>query len=135
MQNGRSISIGGSVAGAYVVAGDGNRIEGNTAQASVGNQSADLEKTLAALRSLLLELNSADKPAIEQALDEASQEAARENPDRDKIGTALTRAIDYASKAGDFAEKARVVMPHLIAMGSWLGTAGHGLLKAIGAPV
>src|SRR5687768_16789078 len=105
MQNGRSISVGGSVAGAYVVAGDGNRLEGNTAQASVGTQSADLERTLTALRALLLDLNSAHKPEIEQALNEASEEVARETPDRDKIGTALTRAIDYASKAGDFAEK------------------------------
>jgi hypothetical protein len=62
----------------------------------------------------------------------AREETGKPDPDKGKVAGALERIVKYAKEADDFDTHASNLLPHVAALGSWLGTAGYALLKAHG---
>lgn len=133
----RSVRVGGNVTGAQIITGDNNRAvmrEVKVHELPPAGQ-VDVGKELAELRALLASLKAPDAGKIERALADAEEEAAKPEPDRDEIGSALDRAVGYAKKAGDFSEAAEKIAPKLQALASWLGANWYKLLGAVGMAV
>ena len=69
---------------------------------------------------------------IVNALAEAADDAAKPQPDRHEIGTALERVLGYAGKAADFGDKADKIATHVQNAVAWLGENWHKLLPVVG---
>jgi hypothetical protein len=95
-------------------------------------ETVDLQATLNAMRALLMELNTADHRKITNALDEAQEESGKPSPDKQEVGKALSRALEYAQKSAGFAEVLVKLQPHVVAAVAWLGSQWHPLLAAVG---
>ena len=92
----------------------------------------DIRSELAALKELLVGLNTGDRTKIANALAEAADEAAKPQPDKNEIGGALERALGYAGKATDFGDKAGKIATHVQNAVAWLGDHWHKLLPLVG---
>ena len=90
---------------------------------------------LAALREVLQALNMPDAGKMERALADAEEEAAKVEPDKEEIGTAVERAVKYARQAGDFGEHVTKIASHLGPLVSWLGSNWKRILSAAGIGV
>lgn len=131
--NDRSIRIGRDTTGSQIIAGDYN-------QAKMGDVRAELPSPetvqpaveLAELRELFKALHAPDQGKIDRALTDAEEEAAKPEPNRDEIGSALERALGYAKKASDFGEQAEKIAPRVKALASWLGVNWHKILAVVG---
>ncbi len=73
-----------------------------------------------------------DRGKLDRAIEDAVEETAKPEPDKEEVGGALERAVKYAKAAGDFTENAGKLLPPLTALASWLGPVGHGLLSLLG---
>ena len=133
----KSISIGRDAAGNLLVTGDKNKIE-STIQASVVRKSlpppasVDMKAELSRIRELLEKLEGENASKVRRALDDATEENDKTNPDKDEIGGALTRAIEYAKKGEDFADVLAKLAPHVVNAAAWLGSKWHLLLPMVG---
>jgi hypothetical protein len=128
-----SISIGGNVTGASIVAGDRNVVTTTYTKAVLpAPETADIAREVAAIQALLVGLAGEHATRLANATAEASEEAARPEPDRDEIGKALGRALDYAQKTNGFAEQVEKLAPHVAAACGWLGANWHWLLAKVG---
>ena len=129
----RAVSIGGNASGNVIQTGDRNT-------ASVQLQlvklpppdSVDIRAELTALRAALARLDSPDRRKIENALDDAEDELTKAKPNKDEIGKALDRALDYAKRAEGFAKVIETLKPHLTSAAAWLGSNWHTILAAVG---
>jgi hypothetical protein len=65
-------------------------------------------------------------------MEDAMEETAKSEPDKGETAGALERIVKYAKTADDFDEHVSKLLPHIGALGSWLGTYGHALLQAVG---
>lgn len=92
----------------------------------------DMPTELAKLRRILTVLRAEDAILIEIALDEARYQLARPRPDADKIGAAVQRALDHASRDEGFDERRAALAPPLSKVCAWLGGPWHRLLGFIG---
>jgi hypothetical protein len=72
---------------------------------------------------------------VGRALDDAEEEARKPEPDKDEIGAALRRALDYAKKGSGFAEEVAKLAPHVRDAVGWLGAGWHKLLPLVGLAV
>ena len=110
------------IIGSQVITGDSNQASMHgvtvTLPAAV---SVDVTVELAALREVLVGLNAPDAGKLERALQDAEEEAAKPEPDRDEIGGAIERAVKYAKGASDFSAHVAKLAPRLAALTSWLG--------------
>jgi hypothetical protein len=95
-------------------------------------ESVNIQSELKALRQLLAGLSTDHQQKIVSALAEAAEDAAKPNPDRDEIGKGLERALDYASKAADFSDKATTIATYVQNAVAWLGENWHKLLSLVG---
>jgi hypothetical protein len=95
-------------------------------------ETVDLQATLNTMRALLTELNTPDHRKITNALDEAQEESGKPSPDKQEVGKALSRALEYAQKAAGFAEVLVKLQPHVVAAVAWLGGQWQPLLTAVG---
>jgi hypothetical protein len=96
----------------------------------------DVKAELAALRELLAGLkNVPDRGRLDRAMQDAVEETAKPEPDKEWVGNALERVAKSAKAANDFSENAEKIVPRLVALGSWLGPAGRAVLNALGVPV
>jgi len=133
--NNRSVSIGGNVTGSAIVTGDRNVVKVTLPKPA----SVSIKDELAALRAILAELQTsdADRRRIDRALDdaEAELEIPEAEQDRDLIGGAMERAIQYAEKVEGFAEKIEKLKPHIKNAAAWLGQNWHKLLPVVGLTV
>lgn len=129
----RTVHIGGDAIGTVIATGDQNTITATTKLSLPPADSVDIRAELAALRQALSALTSPDTGKMGRALADAEEEAAKPNPDRDEIGTAVERAVKYAKGAADFSKQAVKVIPHLEAISSWLGKAWDHLITTAGA--
>jgi len=77
-------------------------------------------------------MQAADQKKIDRALEDAAEEIAKPEPDRDEIGQVLDRALSYAQKAEGFAETAGKLQTHITNAVSWLGDNWHKLLGLVG---
>jgi hypothetical protein len=131
--SGRNVHIGGSAAGNIIQTGDHNvgRIEGQEIQLPPP-ESVNIHAELKALQQLLGDLTTDDRQKIVNALTEAAGDAAKPAPNRDEVGKGLERALDYASKAADFGDKAATIATHVRNAVSWLGGNWFKLLPPVG---
>lgn len=119
----RSTQIG-NVSNSQVVVGDHNVTISKQASASNSAEDVDVRAELLAIRTLLEQLHTRDRKKIDNALDEAEDDAQLDEPRPDEVGKALDRAIEYGTKAKNFADVVEKLRPHLENVGTWLGTVG-----------
>jgi hypothetical protein len=116
------------ITGSQVITGDRNRASmRGTTIALPPPESVDLRRELAALQAALAAMQVPERGKLDRALQDATEEAAKPEPEKDEIGEALDRVVRYAERAGDFAENASKLQPILAALASWLGPAWHYL--------
>ncbi len=129
----RSVRIIGSrLNGSPVVTGDHNTVTVSGGGSTPADETIDIAAELAAIRRLLEKLDTPDHGKISRALADADDDADRDEPDRDQVGRALDRAIEYAAKAHGFAAAVAGLRPHLENAAAWLGTCGPHLARTIG---
>jgi hypothetical protein len=127
--NERTISIGGAMIGSAAVTGDNATVSTRFQRIEFPPiDTVDILATIAALRGPLGLLDN----ACEREIDAAMTEAAKSQPDRDRIGKALERALGHARTASGFAEQIEKLAPHVVAAVSWLGRNWHRLLTQFG---
>nr|WP_033365768.1 CHAT domain-containing protein [Mastigocladopsis repens] len=129
----RSVSIGGNVTGSAIQTGDRNVANIHFQPVSLpAPESVDIRAELNALHEALAKLESPDRRKIENAFADAQEEVNKPKPDKDEVGKALDRALDYAKKAEGFASVVEKLKPHLIKTTAWLGENWHKLLNIVG---
>jgi hypothetical protein len=128
-----SIIVKGSISGKNImVAGDNNVTKVNMQEQLPPAESVDIKAELSALREILAKLQSSDQKKINNAIDEAEDEAKKDEPDKDEVSKALERAMGYAKKAGTFTTIIETLKPHILNISGWLGENWQVLTKAIG---
>ncbi len=128
----RSVSIGGSVTGSAIVTGDGNTVSVHYQQANLPlSESVDMRAELQALRHALAALQTPDRRKIDNALDEAEEEANKPQPDKDEIGKAMERALSYAQKTEGFTGTLETIAPRVEKAAAWLGEHWYKLLPLV----
>ena len=95
-------------------------------------ETVDVRAELAALRELVAKLSLQDRGRFDRAAEDATEETSKADPDKEEVAGAVGRIVEYAKAADDFDEHVTKLLPHIAALGSWLGTAGYALLKAAG---
>jgi hypothetical protein len=125
------------ITGSSVVTGDRNVVSTTMKQVTLPPaDSVNLKAELAALGELLAELkNVPDRGKLDRAMEDAVEEAAKPQPDKDEVGGAVERAIKYAKSANDFGEHVEKLLPLLTAIASWVGAAGRALLATVGVTI
>ena len=132
----RSVNIGRDARNTVIVTGDRNTVTQTLKRVSLPPQeSVDIKAELAALRAALALLAAPDARKIENAVGDAEDELQNPAPDKDKIGKALDRAIGYAQKADGFGTAVEKLVPHVVQIAGWLGTAGLALLRVFGLTI
>ncbi len=92
----------------------------------------DMAAELASIRRVLTVLRAEDSILIEIALDEARYQLAKPEPSADRIGAAVQRALDLASRDEGFEERRDTLVPHLRQVCAWLGAPWYRLLGFVG---
>ena len=129
----RSVNIGRHARNTVIVTGDRNAVTQTLKRVTLPPpKSVDIKAELAALRDALAQLSAPDARKIKNAVGDAEDEVQKPAPDKDEVGKALDRAITYAQKADGFADAAAKLVPHIVNIAGWLGTAGQVLLKVFG---
>ena len=129
----RSVSIGGNVSGSVLQTGDHNTASVHYQHAALpAPEQVDMRTELTALREALAQLASPDRRKIDNALSDAEDELTKPQPDKQEVGKALERALDYAKKAEGFTRAVETFKPHIINAAAWLGENWHTLLNAVG---
>lgn len=131
-----SVHVGGNMTASQVITGNHNQATMSGTRVTLPPpDTIQPASELAELRELLASLDTPDRGKIERALADAEEEAAKPDPDRDEVGSALDRALGYARKASDFGEQIEKVAPKVKALASWLGTNWHKILAVVGLSV
>jgi hypothetical protein len=122
------------ITGSSVVTGNHNTVSTTRKQIALPPADrVDVRAELAALRDLLGELKKVpDRGKLDRAMEDAVEETAKPEPDKEEVGGALERAVKYAKAADDFGEHTEKLLPRLASLASWLGPAGHTLLSILG---
>jgi hypothetical protein len=125
------------ITGSSIVTGDNNTVTTTMRQvAAPPADKVDAKAELAALQELLAQLkNVPDRGRLDRAMQDAVEETAKPEPDREEVGGAVERVVKYAKVADDFVEHTEKIVPRLAALASWLGPAGRALLNMLGVPV
>ncbi len=131
MQN-RSVSIGGSLTGSAIQAGDYDTANVNFQQVSLPPSTIiNIQAEINALREIITRLESSNYRKIKNAFEDAQEELNKAQPDKDEVGDALNRALKYAKKAEGFASAMDKLQPHLTKTITWLGEKWHKLLSLV----
>jgi hypothetical protein len=122
------------ITGSSIVTGDRNTVSTTAKQIALPPaDQVDVRAELAALREALAELKKVpDRGKLDRAMEDAVEETAKPEPDKEEVGGALERAVKYAKAADDFGEHTEKLVPRLAALASWLGANGHNLLALLG---
>ncbi len=135
-QGKRSVNVGRDARNTVIVTGDRNTVTQTLKRVSLPPpESVDIKAELAALRAALAQLAAPDARKIENAIGDAEDELQKPAPDKDEIGKALDRAIGYAQKADGFATAAEKLVPRVVQIAGWLGSAGLALLRVFGLTI
>jgi hypothetical protein len=136
----RSVKIGGNAVGNVIATGDANKIDA-TANAKMTKavlpspNSVDVVDELLKLRAILDTFEGEHRGKVVRALDDAIEEGRKPHPDKDQVGSALGRAIEYAKKGNRFADEVGKLVPHVTQVVAWLGSNWHKLLPLVGLAV
>ncbi len=128
----RSVSIGsiGRDFSGPIQTGDSNTANINVQQVNLpASTSINIETELNALQEILTKLETSDRRKIENAFEDAQEELKKPKPDKNEVGMALERALNYAQKAEGFAAVNAKLQPHLANTIAWLGENWHKLLN------
>ena len=133
----QSVSIGGDASGNVIVAGKNNRVDGKISSSLTKislpqPEAVDISRELAAIQDVLRGIGGQYTGKIGRAIEHATEEAGRPEPAKDEVGTALQRALEFASKATDYADKIEKLAPHLKSAVAWLGSNWQSLLSFVG---
>jgi hypothetical protein len=90
---------------------------------------------LAQILAVLERIGGENAGKIRRALDDAVEEAKKPEPNKDEVGGALNRALDYAKASRGFAEEVSKLAPHVKNAVGWLGANWHKLLAIVGLAV
>jgi hypothetical protein len=94
----------------------------------------EARRELADIREALAKLELGPD-VVEEAsalIDEADHELARPEPRPDKVGGPIERLTTLVSQVGGLAAAGAALVEPLQRIGTWLGTAGQGILRLIG---
>src|SRR5579859_4895571 len=132
-----SINVGGDAVANVIVTGDENRVEAALDPKTIRvalppAASVDIVEALTQISAVLQHTSSEQAHTIRRALAGALDEARVVSPNKDEIGTPLSRALDYAKKGNDFADQVAKLTPHLTNAVACLGSNWHRLLSIIG---
>lgn len=130
----RSVSIGHDAIGNVVQTGDKN-VASLTRVTLAAPNSVAIDTELHAIRDLLVGLATDDRRKIENAFEDAREELAKSEPEKDEVGRALERALDYAKKSDQFADIVESLAPRVVKAVSWLGKNWRNLLSAVGLTI
>ncbi len=129
----RSVSIGGNAEGNIIQTGNQNVATISHQQVTLPPpDEVDMENELAVIRDMLAALTLAEERKIANAFSDAEDELSKSEPDRDEIGRALERALDYARKTSEFATVVESLAPHVVSACGWLGKNWYKLLGVVG---
>jgi tRNA splicing ligase len=129
--NDSSNRVGGDMIGNAI--GDNNQVQVSLQPADLpAAKDVDISRVLAEIKSILEKVPSEDSKKIANALEEAEDELKKDSPDKDEVGKALGRALDYAQKAEGFANSIDKLRPHVEAAAGWLGKNWHKILSVVG---
>ena len=129
----RNVSIGGSVTGSVIQTGDSNTASVQFQPAALPQpQTVDIVSVLEALQTILTQLDTPDSRKITNAVDDAKEELKKLQPDKNEVGKALDRAMNYAQKANGFAEAIDKLRPPVEKAAAWLGENWYKLLTLVG---
>jgi hypothetical protein len=125
------------ITGSSIVTGDHNTVTTTMKQITLPPaHTVDVKAELSALREALAGLQRVpDRGKLDRAMQDAVEETAKPEPDKEEVGGAVERVVKYAKAADDFSENAEKIVPRLAALASWLGPAGRALLNTLGVPV
>jgi TIR domain len=140
MPSDRSISIGGDAIGNVMTTGDNNLITAKvdsspTETAFPPGVDININQELEYIRSILEKIGSDHIGKIGRALDDATEEARKPAPDKEEVGKALDRALDYAKIADGFVNAVTQLAPHMRTVVAWLGPNWRKLLSIVGLTV
>jgi TIR domain len=140
MPNGRSINIGGDAAGSVLVAGDSNRVNAHievslTKTTLPAAASVDISQELAQIRSVLERIGGEHAGRMGRAMDDAAAELRNTPQNKDEIGAALGRALDYGKNSRHFADEVGQLAPHVLNAVAWLGANWNKLLPIVGLAI
>ena len=136
----RSVSIGRDAVGSIINTGDNNRVAARINASVVRTSlppaaSVDIMGELAQIQAILERLGGEHATRIKNAAAEAAEEAAKPEPDKDEVGQALGRALEYARKSSGFADEVARLAPHVRNAVGWLGENWHKLLPLVGLAI
>jgi hypothetical protein len=132
-QGDRSVHVGGNLVGSIVQTGDEGVASLRYEQISLPEpESVDIRAELASIKEALLKLASSDSLKIQNAVDEAEAELTKPQPDKNEVGKALERALDYAKKAEGFASAVEKLKTPIANAAAWLGDNWHKILGVVG---
>jgi hypothetical protein len=92
----------------------------------------DVGAELATVRRILSGMRADDAILIGIALDEARHQLEKPQPDTDRLGAALQRALDFASRDDSFDDRRDALAQPLRRICAWLGGPWHRLLGFVG---
>ena len=136
MSGSGSVSIGGNVIGGVIVTGHQNEVKAAITACQrppsqpIGH-SIMIASELASIRAIIEYLSPEQTGKIARALDDATEESAREHPDKNEVGEALRRALRAAQKADGFAAEVDELVPHVKNAVLWLGDSWTRLLRYV----
>ncbi len=129
----RSVNVGGNAIRTQITTGDHNVAVSITTDPRLpAAETVDVSAELTAIRSVLDALEGRDRKKIDNALREAEDDATGEDPDRDEVGKALDRAVEYASKTAGFLDVVDKMRPHLRNLAGWMGSYGPHVARVLG---
>jgi hypothetical protein len=131
---GRSISVGGNVTGGIILTGDHNTASLTYTQPPPAD-SVDVAAEVAALRALMEKLAAPESRKLGRALDDASEEATRPEPDKAELAGALERAVKASKGASDFVQNATEITERVVRLAGWIGPLANGALALLGLTV
>lgn len=128
----RSVNVGRDMVGSVAQTGD-NNVATLTRTTLPPSTSVDMAAVLAELRAVLTARQTPETPKIGRALDDATDEIAKPEPEKAEVAGALERAVGAFKKAGDYAGSADKIIGLVTKAAGWVGAAhASALLAAIG---
>lgn len=129
----RSVHVGGSVSKSIIQTGDKGNASLRYERISLPEPaSVDMRAELSAIKEAILKLTTPDSLKIKNALDEAEAELEKPQPDKNEVGKALERALDYAKMAEGFASTVEKLKTPITNAVAWLGNNWHKILGVVG---
>lgn len=128
-----SIKISGKVTSSIINIGNNNTLTTGNTNRVLGDD--DLLKYINELRDFLMSFEQSSNRKLENAMNEAQEEASKPQPDKNELAESLERAVKYVKNAESFVGNTKQLANHLSPIVSWLGSSGMKLIEAASIPM